>query len=86
MRPQLTYLICWPAAAVDHGPVGLVEVEAELRVAGVHVGGLRVAAVQLDVVHPPLGEGVGVSLEVSQDAGVATTGQVTCQNREIKST
>ena len=74
---QLTYLIRGPAAAVDHRSASLVEVETELRVAGVHVGGLRVAAVQLDVVHSPLGEGVGVSLQVSQDPGVAAAGEVT---------
>ena len=48
----------------------------KLRVAGIHRGGLRVAAVQLDVVHPPLREGVGVSLEVAQYAGVPPTCQL----------
>ena len=73
---QLTYLIRGPAAAVDHRSVCHVEVVTKLRVPGIHRGGLRVAAVQLDVVHPPLREGVGVSLEVAQYAGVPTTCQV----------
>ena len=65
--------ICRPAAAVDHGSIGLVEVVAELRVAGVPVSLCGMAAVHLDVVHLPLGEGLGVGLEVAQAAGVAAT-------------
>ena len=70
-------LICWPAAAVDHGSLGLVQVATKLRVAGIHVGQRRVAAVHLDVVHPPLGESLGVSLQVAQAAGEALAGLVT---------
>lgn len=47
------------------------EILSELRVSGVHVLGFGVAAVQLDVVHAPGGEGLGVGLKVAQRAGVA---------------
>ena len=56
-------LVHGPRAGIDHGPAGLVEPVAELRVALVHVVGVGVAPVQLDVVNVPTGECVGVFLK-----------------------
>ena len=72
-KNPLTVLIIWPTTTVDHGSLGLVQVATKLRVAGIHVGQRRVAAVHLDVVDPPLGEGLGVGLQVAQTARVAAT-------------
>ena len=41
-----------------------------------HVDEICVASVQLDIVHVPLGEGVGVRLQVAQDPGVSAAGEV----------
>ena len=57
-------LVHGPGAGVDHGPPRLVEPVAELGVALVHVVGVGVAAVQLDVVNVPAGEGVGILLQL----------------------
>ena len=77
----LTPRIKRPAAAVDHGSPRLVEVATELRVGFVHVSWVRVAAVHLDVVRPPLGEGLGVRLEVVLAAWVVLTSLSTCQEK-----
>ena len=52
-RHATVCLIDWPGAGVDHGTAGLVEPVAELWVALVHVVGVGVAAVELDVVNVP---------------------------------
>ena len=56
-------LVHGPRAGVDHGAAGLVEPEAELWVALVHVIGVRVATVQLDVVNVPTGKRVSIFLK-----------------------
>ena len=73
----LAVLIIWPATAVDHGSLGLVEVTTKLRVSSIPVCLCGLTAVHLDVVHPPLGEGLGVGLQVAQTAGEALAGLVT---------
>ena len=46
-------LVDRPGTGVDHGPSGLVEPETKLWVAFVHVIGVGVTPVQLDVVNVP---------------------------------
>lgn len=46
-------LVDGPAAGVDHGFAGSVEVEAEFGVASVHFARQGVAAVELDVIDVP---------------------------------
>ena len=67
-------MISWPAATVDHRSASLVQVATELRVAGVPLRRCGGAAVHLDVVHAPLGEGVGVGLEMAETSRVAHAG------------
>ena len=57
-------MINWPGAGVDHRSASLIEPVAKLGVALVHVVGVGVAAVQLDVVNVPAGEGVGILLQL----------------------
>ena len=77
----LTPRIIRPAAAVDHWSPRLVQVATKLRVGSVHVSWVRVAAVHLDVVRPPLGEGLGIDLEVVLAAGEVLTGLVTWRGK-----
>lgn len=69
-------LVDGPAAGVDHGPSGLVEVEAELGVSPVHVPRMGVAPVEFHVVHVPGGEGLRVQLQIPEDARIARAGVV----------
>ena len=55
-------LVHGPRAGVDHRSASLVEPVAKLRVALVHVVGVGVASVQLNVVNVPTGECIGVFL------------------------
>ncbi len=45
----------------------------ETTLPGVHIIGVGVAAVQLDIVHAPRGEGVSVLLQVAQNTRVPRT-------------
>ena len=60
----LVYLVHGPGAGVYHGPASLVEPVAKLGVALVHVIGMGVAPIQLDIVNIPTSKRVGVFLRM----------------------
>lgn len=47
-----------------------------VNLTSVHVRRMRVAAVQLDIVHLPVCKGLSVYLQVAQNAGIARAGVV----------
>ena len=63
-RHSTVSLIDGPGAGVDHGSAGLVEPVAKLGISLVHVVGVRIASVQLDIVNVPTGECVRVLLQL----------------------
>lgn len=69
-------LVHRPAARVDHGSSGLVEVEAELGVAPVHVAGVRVTSVQFDVIDVPSGKSFRIQLQVAEHPRISGAGVV----------
>ena len=63
-RHSTVSLIDGPGAGVDHGSAGLVEPVAKLGISLVHVVGVRIASVQLDIVNVPTGECFRVLLQL----------------------
>ena len=61
-RHSTVGLIDRPGTGVYHGPARLIEPVPELWVALVHVVGVRIAAVQLDIVHAPRLKSVSIFL------------------------
>ena len=63
-----------PAAREDNGSTGGVESLGHVGIPGLINLSRRIAPIQLQHVHPPRGECVGVLLDVVQSAGVTSTG------------
>ena len=63
-----------PAAREDDGSTGGIESLGHIGIPSLINLGRRIAPVQLQHVHPPRGECVGILLDVVQSAGVTSTG------------
>lgn len=66
-------LVHWPTARVNHRSAGLVEQSAKVRISFVHCMNVRIATVQLHIVHTPFGKCACIDLLVANNARITAT-------------
>ena len=80
-----SHLVQWPLTLIHHVSTSLCQRCSKLREPCVHAGRVGVAAVHLDIVNPPVREGLRISLEILwSGAGVASTGVSTIVSVDTK--